>query len=176
MEITTDVILKGTDWNRAIDKLSAIFSTRTNYSIFMLCLAIGIMYDQRIETPSESGEEPKYVPRNVINNNDNGQLDFYFQAAILSTTTESLTEEKKLELAFGDEKSKNGEKSKDEFNKLGFLVSFANFGVTKLVELIGNTDLESMEKIKNFMISTVEGRNLEIDDLPLDDLMPIDIE
>ena len=76
MEITSDIQLKGTAWNKAITGLSDIFKTRTHYSLFMLSLAIGIMYDKRIETPEENGEEPKSVPRNVINNNDNGKLDF----------------------------------------------------------------------------------------------------
>ena len=62
MEITSDIQLKGTAWNKAITGLSDIFKTRTHYSLFMLSLAIGIMYDKRIETPEENGEEPKSVP------------------------------------------------------------------------------------------------------------------
>ena len=54
---------------------------------------------------------------------DNGKLDFYFQAAILSTLTENLSEEQRLDLAFGE---------KNEFNKMAFLASFANFGVEKI--------------------------------------------
>lgn len=162
MELTTDVLLHGTDWTRAIDQLGCIFKTRTNYSIFMLCLTIGVMYDQRIEKPVENGEDVKTVPRNVMQNNDNGKLDFIFQAAILSTTSESFDEEQRLELAFGE---------KSDFNKIGFLTSFANFGVTKLVTLIGNTPVESMENIKNFLASTVEGRNFDIDSLPDDILL-----
>lgn len=161
MEITSDIHLKGTAWNTAIENLSCIFTTRTHYSLFMLCLAIGIMYDKRVENPVENGEDAKSVPRNVIINNDNGKLDFYFQAAILSTLTETFDEEKRLELAFGEGTG---------FNKLAFLVSYANFGVEKLVTLIGSTPLESMENIKNFMVSTVEGRNFEIDALPIDDI------
>lgn len=161
MEITSDIHLRGTAWNKAIAGLSDIFKTRTHYSLFMLSLAIGIMYDKRIEIPEENGEEEKSVPRNVIANNDNGKLDFYFQAAILSTLTETLSEDKRLELAFGE---------KTDFNKISFLTQFANFGVSKLAELVGNTPLESMDNIKNFMVATVEGRNFEIDALPLDDL------
>lgn len=157
MELTTDVLLRGTAWNRAIENLSPIFKTRTHYMIFMLSMTIGIMYDQRIEKPEESGEEPKSVPRNVLRNNDNGRLDFIFQAAILSTSSETFTEEERLELAFGE---------KSDFNKIAFLTQFANFGVTKIVELIGETPLESMENIKNFLFSTVEGRNLDIDAIP----------
>ncbi len=164
MEIKSDIRLKGVAWETAISKLSNIFSTRSNYTIYMLCLAIGIMYDRRIAKFDDENVEEHSVPRNVINNNDNGKLDFYFQSAILTTTTEDIAEEKRLELAFGDAV---------DFEKLSFLTQFANFGVTKLVELIGDTDLESMDNIKNFMVSSVEGRNFEIDELSLDD---IDIE
>ena len=165
MELTTDIYLRGTAWNRAIEDLAPIFKTRTHYMLYILAMTIGVMYDQRIEKPSEDNEEPKSVPRNVIINNDNGKLDFIFQAAILSTTTEHLTEEERLELAFGE---------KTEFKKVDFLTQFANFGITKLVELIGDTPIESMENIKNFLVSTVEGRNLDIDALPDDILLDAD--
>ncbi len=165
MEITTDVALKGTAWSTAIENLSPIFKTRTNFSLYMLCLTIGIMYDKRIEKPEEAEDDsknPHSVPRNVIQNNDNGRLDFIFQSAILSTTTEDYSEKDRLELAFGE---------RNDFKKIDFLTQFANFGVTILVDLIGDTPLESMERIKNFCASTIEGRNLDIDDLPDDILL-----
>ena len=40
-----------------------------------------------------------------------------------------------------------------------------------MAELIGESVLESMENIKNFLFSTVEGRNLDIDSLPDDILL-----
>ena len=43
MEITSDIQLKGIEWNTAIEKLKDIFKPRTNYDVFMLCLSIGIM-------------------------------------------------------------------------------------------------------------------------------------
>lgn len=163
MEITTDISLRGTAWNTAIENLSDIFKTRPNYMIYMLSLSIGIMYDKREEKlPIEEGEEIRSVPRNVIRNNDNGKLDFMFQAAILSTTAEQFSEEERLDLAFGE---------KTDFKKIDFLTQFANFGVTKLIEYIGDTPIESMENIKNFFALTVEGRNLEIDALPDDILL-----
>ena len=161
MELTTDVSLRGTAWNRAIDTLAPIFKTRTNYSLYMLALTIGVMYDHRVEKPEENGEDIRNVPRNVLQNNDNGKLDFIFQAAILSTTTEQFSEEERLELAFGE---------KTVFKKLEFLTQFANFGVIKLVELIGDSTVETMDNIKNFLVQTVEGRNSNIDSLP-DDLL-----
>ena len=160
MELTRDILLRGKSWGDAIDCLSPIFKglkNRTNYNIFMVALTIGILYDQRIEKPDSSGEEPRNVPRNVLQNNDNGKLDFIFQAAILSTTTQNYPEDTRLELAFGE---------KTDFDKLSFLTEFANFGVTKLVECIGDTPLETMENIKNFIALTISGHNLDIDALP----------
>ena len=162
MEITTDIALRGAAWEQAIDAFSPLFKPRAQYSLFILSLSVGIMYDKRIV----SDEEYKHsVPRNVIQNNDNGKLDFMFQAAILSTTTESFTEDQRLELAFGE---------KTDFKKIDFLTQFANFGVTKLVEHIGSSPIESMENIKNFLSTTVEGNNFDIDLLP-DDLLTEDI-
>lgn len=161
MEIRSDIRLKGSAWDIAINKLSNVFFPRTNYTVFMLSLAIGIMYDKRIEKLKEGGEDEHSVPRNVINNNDNGKLDFYFQTAILTTTTECISEENRLELAFGDG---------IEFEKVAFLSQFANYGVTKLIDLIGDTDLETMDKIKNFLVASVEGRNFDIDELSFEDI------
>ena len=157
MELTRDVILRGHAWVLASDKLSPIFKTRPHYMIFMLALSIGIMYDQRIAELDNSTDETRSIPRNVLQNNDNGKLDFMFQAAVLSTSSQAFSEEERLDLAFGE---------KVDFNKMAFLVEFANFGVTKLVELIAGTNLETMENIKNFLVSTVEGRNLDVDALP----------
>lgn len=159
MEITTDIALRSTAWDQAIDALSPLFKPRSQYSIYMLALSIGIMYDRRIVSEDDYRHS---VPRNVLQNNDNGKLDFMFQAAILSTTTESFTEDERLELAFGE---------KTDFKKIDFLTQFANFGVTKLVEHIGASPIESMENIKNFLAATVEGNNFDIDALPDDLLM-----
>ena len=165
MEITTDISIRGTAWNTAVEQLGEVFKTRTHYMIYMLALAIGVMYDERVEKlPVNEGEEARSVPRNVIRNNDKGKLVFIFHAAILTTTTGEFTEEERLDLAFGE---------KTDFKKIEFLTQFANFGVTKLVEHIGETSVESMENIKNFLVSTVEGRNLEIDALPDDILLEV---
>lgn len=166
MEITTDVLLKGSAWLEATDKLSSIFRSRTNYMIYLLSMTIGIMYDKRIERLEGSDDTTKTVPRNVLQNNDNGKLDFIFQAAILSTATEELSEDDRMSIAFGD---------KTDFNKLAFLTQFANYGVTKLVELIGGSAIESMDNIKNFLVSTVEGRNFDIDALSDDILLDEDM-
>lgn len=182
MELTKDVLLKGNVWAQTIDSLAPIFKTRTNYSLYMLCISIGIMYDQRIEkfdedevnleilnrlndSEDEDKTSTRNVPRNVLQNNDNGKLDFMFQAAILSTKTEDISEEQRLELAFGEE---------SDFDKLSFLTEFANFGVIKLAEQIGETLIESMENIKGFLTSTMEGNNFDINSIP-DDIWLDDI-
>lgn len=154
MELTSDIILKGNAWNVAIENLEEIFVTRTNYMIYMISLSIGILYDKRIEKLDQHGsDEFRYVPRNVIQNNDCGKLDFMFQTAILSTTTGDFTEEERLELAFGE---------RTDFKKIEFLTQFANFGVTKLIEQIDKTPIATMEKIKNFLFVSADCTNPEI--------------
>ena len=134
MEITTDISLRGTAWNTAIEKLGCIFKTRTNYMIYMLALSIGIMYDKREDRlPVEDGEEVRSVPRNVIRNNDQGKLDFMFQAAILSTTTEEFSEEERLDFAFGD---KNDE-------KIGFKIREAQMQKIPYMLIIGDKEVEN---------------------------------
>lgn len=162
MEIRSDIPLRGVAWDSAIVGYTGIFEPATQYTLFMLALAVGIMYDKRIEIPEGSNEySSRSVPRNVVNNNDRGKLDFYFQAAILTTTTENYDEDRRLELAFGNDL---------EYRKIDLLVEFANFGVTKLLEQIGGTALETMENLKNFLTATVEGRNFDIDALMEEDL------
>jgi len=161
VELSTDILLRGEVWANALDKLNKIFSTRTNYSIYLLSVAIGIMYDKRIKKYEDGNVNPRSVPRNIVHNNDNGRLDFMYQAAILTTRTENFTEEQRMQLAFGDNPEELLGMKKTEF-----LTQFANFGVTKLAECIGVDDLESMEKIKDFLNYSIEGINFDIDDIP----------
>ena len=78
---------------------------------------------------------------------------------ILTTTTERLEDEARLKIAFAADDEADG------FNRIQFLTQFANFGVEKLLELDGLDDIDSMEKLLNFVIATAEGHNFEITDL-----------
>ena len=150
MEITRDVPLRGEHWSNTIESLNNIFTLKnaTNYSIFIISLAIGIMYDRTLSiSDDDSHTTVKTVPRNVITNRGAKQLDDFFQASILTTETVSLSEEERLKLAFGDDV---------EFDKLSYLIDFANFGVTRLEGLIGDTDTESMENIRQFINHVVD--------------------
>lgn len=163
MVITTDIKLRGTDWYKVLNGYKDIFRTRPNYQMFLLCTAVGIMYDKRIDKPEENGEEDSSVPRNVINNNDNGKLDFMLQAAVLTTSTDDYSEDQRLELAFGDDNK--------DFNKIAYLTEFANYGAKVLAEKTGDTTLETMNNLKEFLEASVEGRNFDIDALPDDILL-----
>ena len=61
MEITTDIALRGSAWDVAIDALAPLFKPRAQYSIYMLSLSIGIMYDQKILSEEDYRHS---VPRN----------------------------------------------------------------------------------------------------------------
>lgn len=166
MEITTDIYLRGENWAKVIDDLGCIFSNKTNYSLYILCLSIGIMYDKRISKFEDKDENPRFVPRNVIHNNDGGKLDTMYQAIILSTKTENFTEDQRLEMAFGDNPD-----TMLGMKKIDFLTEFANYGVTELVKLIGHDYLESMENISQFLLSSVEGTNFDVDSISDEELI-----
>lgn len=159
-KITKDISLKGDDWSELREKLyKKVFDTL--YQIYVLCASIGIMYDSVKENEEE--EEIGIVPRTVQQNNIE-ELEILFQTAILTTDVVDFTEDKRLELAF-DDKTKN-----QDFDKIGFLTRFANYGAQVLSEKMGDDSLECMENIKDLLVSTVNGHNFEINPLELEDL------
>ena len=93
-------------------------------------------------TTNESKTAPMTIPRVVIFNRGTEVLEDFFQASILTTETESYSEEKRRELAFGENQ---------EIDKLNYLTQFANYGVMVLESLIGETDIQSMMNIRNYM-------------------------
>lgn len=174
MEITSDVILKGSDWRKALDLFAPFFpqTLQPNYSIFAISISIGIMYDRQLEvageeTPEEKENRPS-VPRTVLHPH-NTDLDFLFQSAILTTTLVTFTEEQRMDLAFNPS-------TEIKFAKLDFLSKYANFGVGKLLEQGSDDPIEAMQKIKTFLASTIEGYNYEIDGISEDELADEDLE
>lgn len=158
MVINSDIVLHGTLWTTVISKLSNIFSNRPNYSIFILCASIGIMYDQQIDNFDENGEPSKHIPRTILIN-EIDTVRFLFQTAILTTKSVDYPIEKRMELAFDDKES--------DFNKLTFLIKFANYGVTYLDTLIDSDSLITMENLKKFLSNAEKGLidNLSIDEI-----------
>lgn len=161
MVIQSDLLLRGVEWQKAIAAYSKLFKQRPRYDVFLLATTIGVLFDQQIEAlpDDDPANNPPSVPRNVFNNNSE-VFDELFQTAILITSTIDISDEKRLELAFGE-----GDK---EFDKRAFLMSFANFGITKLVELLSDDDLELADNLKNFLTLTMEGSNIDLDPLSFD--------
>ena len=168
MEIKGDVSLKGSDWRKALNILSPFFpqSLQPNYSVFVISVSVGIMYDKQADYAGEETEEEKdnrpSVPRTVLHPH-NTDLDFLFQSAILTSSLVSYTEKERMSLAFDP-------KCEIEFNRLEFLTKFANFGVQKLLEKTSDEPAETMQNLKLFLASTIEGYNYEIDSISDDDL------
>ena len=147
MDITTDVILSGNDWDYVIDDFKGKFF-ETQWQIFVLCAAIGIKDDKVITQKSNSKESRNYIPRTVLLRPDNNNLlDLMFQSAILTSKQISLDENKRLELAFDENETT------EKFNKIGFIVEFANYGVKKIRECISesNNDIETMSLLKDYL-------------------------
>ncbi len=154
LSLTSDVYLKGPIWAETIDALKGTFF-ESNWDIFSLCISIGIMYDQQIESdvmvPEGYDAEPRYIPRTMLGHAQNtALLDFMLQTALVTTKLLNLNEDERLQLAF--DKNKN-----IEFKPLMFLTKFANFGVTKIHSLISDIDdIETMESLMTFLNTTYE--------------------
>ena len=162
LELTTDAYLKGPIWHDTLDKLvGTVFETQ--WDVFALCISIGMMYDGQIETdsmvPTGYEVEPHSVGRNVLGKAQNrALLEFMFQTALVTTKHLDLDEDARLELAFND-------KSKPDFNPVAFLTKFANYGITKLSDVISDTeDVELLESLMTFLNSTYESGTDIIDE------------
>lgn len=174
MEITSDIILRGHDWRRALEVFAPFFPQylQPNYSIYVMSLSVGIMYDKQADMAGTESEEEKEsrpsVPRTILHQH-NSDLDFLFQSAILTSSKVNFSETERLKLAFDTT-------SDIKLNRLDFLTKFANFGVTKLLEHAEGEPVEIMENLKKFIASTIEGYNYEINGISDDDLDVDDIE
>ncbi len=158
-KITKDISLKGDNWFQIREKLyKKLFETL--YQLYVLCASIGIMYDNVNSTDDE--DEVGTIPRNVLQNNIE-ELELLFQTAIITTKVVDFTEDERLELAF-DDTTKN-----QDFDKIGFLTRFANYGAKVLAEKLGDDEIECMENIKDLLISTVNGYNFDINPLDLEE-------
>ena len=156
MVIASDLILKGERWKKASEDYSVFFKQRTHYDIFLISASIGVVYDEQEEAIDDGTDLEISIPRNVFNNRSE-PFDKLVQTALLSSSIIDMTDEERLKLAFSDEN--------DDFDRLEFLVKFANFGINKLNDLKGIDDIETMENLKDFIIGTVEGTNYEIEEI-----------
>ena len=149
MHITSDVTLKGPVWAEMLDRLvGEVFELQ--WDVYALCVSIGIMSDGQIDSddmvPSDYTEKAPSIGRNVlIKPERKALLEFMLQAALITTKHVTLSEDKRLEYAFNDN-------AEIPFNQLGFLTGFANYGITKLKEALGETtDVELLERIMSFL-------------------------
>lgn len=194
MEIRSDVSLKGDEWAKAIDAtVSKIRGERswdtainsgaskffdTQWALFKVCLAIGILYDKQVSELPETGagddEHNRSIPRSMFASHA-GDMDYFFNAAILTSKTITLSETDRLFLAFSEDITEEEMEGEDmdairhgvskealEFDKIGFLVKFANYGVTKLNEQIEPNENTTMENMASFLTASYKGTTPEL--------------
>lgn len=157
MVISSDIILKGKAWEEAAEKYKNIFDKRTHYDVFLVCTSIGVIYDKQIDSLEEAEDNNKIisVPRLVFN----PRADIFeslYQTAVMTTSLLDLTYDERLKKAYEDS---NPEIDKE---KVQFLIRYANYGVTKLLESAGTDDLETMDNLKGFLFSLAKGTNIDV--------------
>lgn len=188
MEIKSDITLRGSVWS-SVDQGYRKKFFETQWEIFKVSLAIGILYDKQLEIgEGENEDEGLNIPRTMFNR-FNAEMQFFFQTAILTSQCITLSEKERLYLAFSDdipeeelegddaELLKRGVSEKAlSFNKIDFLKRFANYGATKLNECLSANDSETMESLMDFLNASYKGETeelmalKEVEDLIDDDL------
>ena len=174
VNITTDIELKGETWRFVIDKLVGIQGegTKTDsfkifgtyYQVFILCAALGIMYDKKLSFENEKGnsERPISIPRNVLQNQSRrNEIEFLLTTVVISSKQIDYTLDERLMIAFEDKET--------SFKSMKFLEEFANYGVVILKEQITHHDLETMENIKEMLKNIINGNLTETVEIELDE-------
>jgi len=153
MRIGSNVILKGDAWAVTIEKLKSIIDTF--YGVYVISIAIGIYADKQIES-LETTQYPdsKFEINSAMLHQNSQTLDLLFKSAIITTNTVDFSEDLRMELAFNDDTKKEEVKN---FNQMGFLTKFANYGITQLASIISNDPLENMESLNKYIIECTDG-------------------
>lgn len=174
MELKSDIILKGDSWYKVNQGLvKKVFDTQ--WGLFKVCLSIGILYDKQADDDKSSDAEGGInIPRTMFNRFA-GEMQFFFQSAILSSNSIDLDEKDRLYLAFSEEISADEMEGEDadlikkgvseralNFDKVEFLKKFANYGAKKLEECISSNDSELMENIMEFLNDSYNGNTEEL--------------
>lgn len=177
MEIRSDIILKGNTWYELqqgyVKKDAKIFDTL--WGVFLTCLSIGILYDKQMDDEDDAEDEDKVtIPRTMFNRNVK-EMEFYFQAAILTSNSVALSEKDRLYLAFADtfsvDELSDSEReilvkgvSEDalDFDRISFLRKFANYGASKMLQCLSNNEGETLENLMKFLTDSYNGETEEL--------------
>lgn len=174
MDIKSDIICKGSTWS-SIDRGYRKKFFDTQWGIFKVCLSIGILYDAQLEDEAfETEEDGLNIPRTMFNRNS-AEMQFFFQAAILTTRCVDLSEKDRLYLAFSEEIPEEELEGEEAdllkrgvseialtFNKVDFLKKFANYGAVKLNNCLSANDSETMEELMEFLNASYKGETEEL--------------
>lgn len=177
MEIKSDIICKGEAWYKVgkgygYNEKPKFFNTF--WASFKLCMAIGILYDKQLDDSDGDEEEKMTVPRTMFNRYDE-EMKFFFQSAILSSNCVELSEKDRLYLAFSEDITEDEMEGEDyatltkgiseaalKFDRVLFLKKFANYGATRLANLLSEVDSETMENLADFLIDSYNGETEDL--------------
>lgn len=144
MRLSSDLMMNHPLWEKAEDVLinrTKLFGRMVD--IFIVACSIGIKEDKCIpnETIDDALKQPKTIGRNTYQSMGNADLsellDYMLQNAIVTSNNLPFDTDERLKLAF------NPDYENSKFSPAGFLVSFANYGITKIFENV-KEDLPDM--------------------------------
>lgn len=178
MELKSDIICKGSTWYKVGHGYGYNASPKffdTFWGVFKVCMSIGILYDEQLDDDSDSEEEEKMTVPSKMFNRHAEEMKFFFQSAILSSRCIELSEKDRLYLAFSEDVSEDEMEEGDyeiltkgisqealNFDRVLFLKKFANYGATRMAELLAEVDSETMENLAEFLTQSYNGETDEL--------------
>lgn len=165
MQLSSDLIMNHPLWEKAEEvliKRTKIFNRVID--IFIIACSIGIKEDKQIpnEDIDEDVKQTKTIGRNTylaIGNSDLSDiLNHLLQNAIISSNNLPFDINERLKLAF------NPDYDNPKFSPANFLVSFANYGITKLFENIKEDlpDMSISDDIYSYLNTLCDSRYEEL--------------
>ena len=160
MILNSDIILTHPLWERADQELcnrESIGLFKRLVDIFILACSIGIKEDQTITEFENHLEQSKSIGRTTYqslqNENLKALLDFMLQNAIINTKTLDIDVDERLRLAF------DPDYNIPKLSPTGFLVGFANYGITKIFEHVDSrASLVVVNEMYDFLHSLEENQ------------------
>ena len=152
MVLSGDIILRHSLWNDAEEKLCSNLIFERMVDLFIVACTIGIKEDKVLENDINDDEKVKSIGRStyLMKNEDlTTIITFLYQNAVLNSKLIDYDNETRLRLAFDPDFPDS--KSKIQFSPTNFLVKFANYGLSKLLETQNTSDLSFISGIKELL-------------------------
>ena len=170
MIMNSNLILKHSIWEKMQELYPVQGGQKPRIALFprlidLYIFACTIGMHDGIRTPNDLNDEIASINSKTYNDPSNDDLkrtlDFLLKILVLTMDVPELkncTRSEKEQLAF------SADKTIDKFNAASILSEYANYGATKIYEIITNSDTESISNISDY-VRELKDANIELPDI-----------